>query len=329
MSADTSAKMQIMRAWVEGRLRQPIAPLVPLVPGMGARRYWRVRVRDGATAVLMHAAPEDPTILPPQLRRPAAEIPFLTVTRLLAAHGLPVPEILAVDSAERLILLEDLGDRHLADLPESERPVCYERAIDLVAHVHAIPPGAGLPFDRVFDEEWVGFELSHFREHGLPRASAAAVEPLLRALARAIAGLPRALCLRDYQSQNLMLDPRGRLRILDYQDALQAPPELDLAALLHDSYVPIAPELRSRLVTRYSERSGREVGAEPLALVVLERKLKDFARYRFMATDKGDRRFLPYVEAARASVRAALADLPASLRALARELEPALRTVAA
>jgi len=318
-----------MRAWVEGRLRQPVETLEPLVPGMGARRYWRVRLPGGATAVLMHAAPEDPAILPPQLRRQAPEIPFLTVTRLLAAHGLPVPEVLAADPAERLVLLEDLGDRHVADLPESERTPCYEHAIDLVARVHAIPQGTGLPFDRVFDEEWIGFELAHFREHGLPRASAVAVEPLLRALAAAIAALPRALCLRDYQSQNLMLDARGRLRILDYQDALLAPPELDLAALLHDSYVAIAPELRARLLARYAARAGRPVGAEAFALVVLQRKLKDFARYRFMATDRGDRRFLPYVDAARASVQGALAGLPARLRGLARELEPALRTVAA
>jgi aminoglycoside/choline kinase family phosphotransferase len=320
--------MQRMRAWVEGRLRQPVVALEPLVPGMGARRYWRARLPDGSSAVLMHAAPEDPKILPPQLRRPSAELPFLTVTRLLAAHALPVPEVVAAEPAERLVLLEDVGDLHLADLPEAERPIWYERAIDLLVRVHAIPPGAGLPFDRTFDEEWIGFELAHFREHGLPRASAAAVEPLLRALAAAIAALPRTLCLRDFQSQNLMIDPRARLRILDYQDALLAPPELDLAALLHDSYVALPPELRARLLQRYAERSGRAPARDAFALVVLQRKLKDLARYRFMATDKRDPRFLPYVAAARASVQEALAALPPRLAALARALEPALGAAA-
>jgi aminoglycoside/choline kinase family phosphotransferase len=320
--------MQRMRAWVEGRTRQPVDSVEPLVPGMGARRYWRVRLRDGATLVLMHAAPEDSAILPPQLRRPHAEIPFLTVTRLLARNGLPVPEILAVEPAERLVLLEDLGDVHVADLPEDARAECYGRAIDLVAQVHAIPKQSGVPFDRVFDEEWIGFELAHFLGHGLPRASAAAVEPLLRELGSAIAALPRALCLRDYQSQNLMVDSRGQLRILDYQDALLAPPELDLAALLHDSYVAIAPDLRARLLVRYGERARRRVAPEAFATVVLQRKLKDFARYRFMATDRGDARFLPFVAAARASIAWALEGLPSNLSRLARELAPALEAAA-
>jgi aminoglycoside/choline kinase family phosphotransferase len=121
-----------------------------------------------------------------------------------------------------------------------------------------------------------------------------------------------------------MLDRHGRLRILDYQDALLAPPELDLAALLHDSYVAIAPELRARMLARYAERSGRTLAAEAFALLVLQRKLKDFARYRFMATVKGDPRFLPFAAAARTSVSCALAGLPRRLAALARELEPAL-----
>jgi hypothetical protein len=296
---------------------------------MGARRYWRARLRDGSTAVLMHAAPEDPAILPPQLRREAAELPFVRVTRLLAAHGLPVPEILAVLPAERLVLLEDLGDLHLADVPACEREVWYEQAIDVLARAHAIPPGEGLPFDRVFDAEWVAFELAHFREHGLPRGRAREVEPLLRELALAVAALPRALSLRDFQSQNLLIDSRRRLRILDYQDALLAPPELDLAALLHDSYVALGPELRARLLARYAERSGRAPRPEAFATVVLQRKLKDFARYRFMAAERGDPRFLPYLEAARASVRSALESLPPRLAALAGALEPEFRAAAA
>ncbi len=321
--------MQRACAWVEGQLGHALVALEPLVPGMGARRYWRVRLANAATAVLMHAVPEDPAILPPQLRRAVDELPFVAVTRLLARHGLPVPELYAVEPAERWVLLEDVGDVHLADLPPGSRAPHYERAIDALALAHAIPPGAGLPFDRVFDAGWIGFELRHFREHGVPAARARELEPLLDALAARIAALPRALCLRDYQSSNLMIDPRGRLRVLDYQDALLAPPELDLAALLWDSYVEIDRGQRERLLARWAAQSGRALERGRLALLLVQRKLKDFARYRFMATAKGDARFLRYVEPARAAVLEGLAGLPADLAALARALEPIVRAEAA
>lgn len=329
MRADTLDKMQRACAWVEGCLGRTVLALEALVPGMGARRYWRARLADGATAVLMHAAPEDPAILPPQLRRPSDELPFVVVTRLLARHRLPVPELYAVEPAERWVLLEDLGDVHLADLAPAERGPHYEAAIDTLARAHAIPPGAGLPFDRGFDAEWIGFELRHFREHGVPAARAGALGGLLDALAQRIAALPRALCLRDYQSSNLMIDRSGRLRILDYQDALLAPPELDLAALLWDSYVEIGRERRESLLARWAARSGRALARDRLALLLVQRKLKDFARYRFMATAKGDARFLRYVEPARAAVLEGLAALPPDLAALARELAPIVRTEAA
>ncbi len=329
MRADTPHKMQRACVWVEGQLGRELRALEPLAPGMGARRYWRARLVDGATRVLMHAVPEDPLILPPQLRRASAELPFVTLTRLLARHGLPVPELYAVEPAERWLLLEDLGDVHLADLAPAERAPHYERAIDLLAATHRIPPGEGLPFDRSFDAEWIGFELRHFREHGVPPARARALEPLLDALAARIAALPHALCLRDYQSSNLMLDASGRLRILDYQDALLAPPELDLAALLWDSYVALEHGQRELLLSRWTAQSGRALDRDRLALLVVQRKLKDFARYRFMATTKGDPRFLRYLEPARAAVLEGLAALPHDLAALARELLPLVRAEAA
>jgi aminoglycoside/choline kinase family phosphotransferase len=288
MTTDTGGKMERLCAWVESRLGERPRALEAMAGGAGARRYWRALCSDGRSAVVMHAVPEDPAILPPALRAPGEGLPFVRVTRLLAGHAIPVPEIYAVCEPERWVLLEDLGDTRLCDLGREERDARHEEAIDLLARVHALPPGEGFPFDRSFDEEWIRFELDHFAA-SLPERAAEAARRALDDLARAIAAMPRGLALRDYQSQNLMIDARGRLRVLDYQDALLAPPELDLAALLWDSYVEIAPARREALLARYARAAGRAPDPERFALVSLQRKLKDLGRFRWLSRAKGER----------------------------------------
>jgi hypothetical protein len=316
--------MERARAWIEAARGRAVQSLVALPGGAGQRRYYRARLADGSTAVLMHALPEDPAILPPALRAEAKAIPFLEVTEYLARHGVAVPEIYAVDRGERWVLLEDLGDTHLLDLEPGQRSRRLREAVDLLARVHALPREDALPFRRVFDAEWVRFELRTFAEHGLAERWRAPLGPELDALARAVAALPRVLALRDYQSQNLMVDSQGRLRVLDYQDALCAPPELDLAALVHDSYVELEESERAELVTRYWRARARRGDPAAFALLVVQRKCKDYGRYRVLVERKGDLRYRPYIARATASVLGALAALPPAQHRLAEILREAL-----
>jgi aminoglycoside/choline kinase family phosphotransferase len=288
-----------------------VVALEPMPGGAGARRYWRARFADGETRVLMHALPEDPAILPPALRAVREDLPFATLARFLAAHSVPVPSIEAVDLARRWVLLEDLGSVHLCDLRGNALAQRSAEAIRLLARVHALPRAA-LPYQRCFDAEWIRFELATFQRHGAPRAPADRLEAALAALADWIAALPRAIALRDYQSQNLMIDARGRLRVLDFQDALLAPPELDLAAFLWDSYVERDAAARAALLAAYAgERGAPDRGA--LAALVVQRKCKDLGRYRFVSEHKGDARYASYVPRARDAVLGELHALPAAL----------------
>ena len=316
--------MERARAWIEAARGRAVRSLVALPGGAGQRRYYRAQLADGTSAVLMHALPEDPAILPPALRAEAKTIPFLEVTEYLARHGIAVPEIYAVDRDERWVLLEDLGDTHLLDLDPARRSQRLREAVDLLARVHALPREDALPFRRAFDAEWVRFELRTFAEHGLAERWRAPLAPELDALARAVAALPRVLSLRDYQSQNLMVDSQGRLRVLDYQDALCAPPELDLAALVHDSYVELEEGERAELVTRYWRARARRGDPTAFALLVVQRKCKDYGRYRVLVERKGDLRYRPYIARATASVLGALPALPPGQRRLAEILREAL-----
>ncbi len=235
-----------------------------------------------------------------------------------------MPRIHAVEERDRWVLLEDLGDVHLLDLPAPDRSARLREAIDLLARVHAIPREDALPFRREFDEAWVRFELRTFAEHGVDARWHADLAPELDRLSRAIAALPRVLCLRDFQSQNLMIDRAGRLRLLDYQDALLAPAELDLAALLFDSYLELADAERAELLARYWSARAKAPDATAFALLTVQRKCKDYGRFRFMTQVKRDARYTPFIARARAAVLVSLPQLPAPQRRLAAILEDAL-----
>jgi aminoglycoside/choline kinase family phosphotransferase len=320
------------REWIE-RQRGPLKALEAMPGGAGARRYWRARLQDGHSAVLMLARAEDPRILPPALRGLAPERTFLAVRELLEQRSIPVPELYAVEPSGPWILLEDLGDVRLCDLEDAARAARHAEAIGLLARIHAIeaPSGAELPlpFRRAFDEEWVAFELRLFLDQPLEADTREALGDGFRTLAGHIAGLPRVLCARDYQSQNLMIDGRGRLRLLDFQDAFLAPAVLDLAALLHDSYVEIDAPQRRALLDRYAERSGCAVEPASFAALTVQRKCKDFSRYRFLVYEKRDLRFAPFESRARDAVLGALADLPPGLRGLAAPLRAAFEELRA
>jgi hypothetical protein len=310
------------RDWVERVTDARVCELLAIPGGAGRREYFRVRLADGSTRILMHAAPEDEAILPPALRRRRDRLDFIEITRMLAGHGVPVPEIHAAEPARRWVLLEDLGDRHVADLEGEELRDRLQEAARLLARVHLIPKASGFPFDRAFDREWICFELEHFIEHGGPRALPAEIRPAVAEIAERTAELPRVLCLRDYQSRNLMIDPAGRLRVLDYQDALLAPAELDLAAFLHDSYLELDAALRRVLLSTYESVRGVRVEPSSLAILVVQRKCKDFGRYRYLTEVRGDARFAPYRARARDSILAVLdaAPLSAGARSALRQL---------
>lgn len=313
------------RGWIERACSARVVEHRELVAGAGARRYWRFVLDDARTAILMHAVPERREILPPALRAERDGIPFVEVSEYLERHGAPVPRILAVEPARRWVLLEDLGDRHLCDLGPPELDRRLEQAVDLLVRVHGFPREDALPFRRALDTEWVRFELESFIEHGLLPEQRADFAPELESLAIAVAGLPRTLCLRDYQSQNLMIDGRGCLRILDYQDALMAPRELDLAALLFDSYLDIGPDLRARLLGRYAERTQRAADPAALALLVVQRKCKDLGRFNDLARRGEAARWRGPADRARAAVLDASPQLPPALERLAHLLMKAFR----
>src|SRR6185369_17038487 len=104
-------------------------------------------------------------------------------------------------------------------------------------------------------------ESEHFIGCGLIKrdtvgpATAALLRNAFVKVARKLADQPLSLNHRDYHRWNLMIH-HETVSVIDFQDALMAPCEYDLASLLNDrtTDAAITPALEARLLDYYFDR---------------------------------------------------------------------------
>lgn len=260
--------------------------IIGLTPDASTRKYFRIPWKKRSAIAAVYPEPFDPDIHP-----------YLDVTRLFLAAEIPVPETLAVDGAQGIIVQEDLGDRQLFQVYESaseeECEEFKERAIRLIAKIQKATELAfaskSISSRLAFDEAKLSWELDFFTEHyfkslrreKLRHGEAAELKAELYDLAAELAAAPRVLCHRDYHASNLMIDGRKRLRVVDHQDARMGPATYDLVSFLLDRQPcpPSLAELRHHRLFFLEER--RLLGLSAL-------DPDEFAReFRLMAVQRG------------------------------------------
>ena len=228
------------------------AQRAPLAGDASFRRYDRIR-RDGRSVVLMDAPP------------PRNDVrPFLAIDRLLRAHGLSAPEVLAADARAGLVLLEDFGDdtygRMLAE--GGDEAQLYRLAVDALIHLHRKFRAVGATVPQ-FEEARALREVELLLDWFWPALAGGPAEAALRqsyrtawqAVLPARDAVPRSLVLFDFHIDNLMLLP-GRNGIaacglLDFQDAVLAPVSFDLVSLLEDARRDVPLDLAEALLRHY------------------------------------------------------------------------------
>jgi aminoglycoside/choline kinase family phosphotransferase len=246
----------------------------------------------------------------------------------LSAIGAAVPAIYATDLAAGVLLLEDVGDTFLwdrasASAAEAER--WYRSAIDALLVIHqrgtAHPDRSSIAFKQRFDDRLYPWELEHFVEYGVERRLGAPLEPAARAAMQAsfdamvaeLVTFEQVLCHRDYHSWNILV-AHDRIQIIDFQDALLAPPEYDLASLLTDRITPriVTPAMEARLLSYYWSARGETAGASHrrrYLLTALHRVLKVIGRIHYVALEKQKPAPLAFVPDVVATARRLLAEL--------------------
>jgi N-acetylmuramate 1-kinase len=303
-------------AFLEKRLRSPLR-VSEIAGDASTRRFFRVTSGKRTAVLIVHPEPLNPAG------------PLFSNHRVLASIGLPVPRILGSDPSLGLVLTEDFGDitlqRHLLG-PRGRRGSSggaerlYREACDLIVLLHrkgetALRTGdfaatCALDCDRFL------FELDHFHRHYIighrKMVPGPDDEKVLRAfyadLAEACDRLPRVYCHRDFQSRNLMVR-RGRLHVIDFQDARMGPYTYDAASLLRDSSLDLDKDLVDRMI----DHLGRSLELptdefrRDFDLMALQRNIKDLGTFGYMATVRGRREYLDYVPRTVAFIRHGLA----------------------
>ncbi|OGP29981.1 MAG: hypothetical protein A2038_13815 [Deltaproteobacteria bacterium GWA2_57_13] len=306
--------------------RTRLVSLCPLAGDASSRRYYRAYL-DGASvppsAIVMELSGSSLPLSSEELaifKEPLKELPFLNLHRFLRGLGVRVPELYGHWVEEGILILEDLGDHSLWErvqgLPPAQVLAWYEKAIDQLLLIQIVGSSKRdkdcIAFKQRFDSRLYMWEFEHFLEYGLEkrpgvnisRAEKRLLTDRFTAISQRLANEPPALNHRDYHSWNLMVH-RGEVAVIDFQDALMAPPQYDLASLLNDRETDriIRPDMEQRLYGYYLQKReamgatkvARDEFFEIYVLSVLQRDFKVVGRFYYLELIKGRPEYKKYI----------------------------------
>ena len=277
-------------SWAEARR-------APLAGDASNRRYLRLHLENGETAVLMDAPPE----------KDEDVRPFVRVSEDLRSARLSSPRILAQDTEAGFLLLEDLGDglfaRVVSQEPSLER-ILYTAATDVLLALHDAPVRSDLPAYSpdimtemaALSYRWYLGGLGFAFEEGAARFKEA-FKPLLEATA----GDSDVLIQRDYHAENLLWlpDREGikRVGLLDYQDAMAGHRAYDLVSLLQDARRDVPVEIEEEMLNHYTQASDCDQSAFRTAYHVLgaQRNLRIIGVFARLSLHSAKPHYVDYI----------------------------------
>lgn len=227
---DNDPRLNKAREWLKS-LGENQPRLQAVAGDASARRYFRLS-GPHPSRLLMDSPPQSEPLAP-----------FLEVTRILQAAGLPAPDVLAINAEEGFLLLQDFGDHQLRDAL-SERTVghWWPCVFDLLTRMAAEADATTLPD---YSSAMLQRELDLFPDWYLDRHIGQSLSPrqmavwtsLCEQLIESATGQPQVFVHRDFHSCNLMVTGDCSLGLIDYQDAVYGPVSYDLMSILLDRYI--------------------------------------------------------------------------------------------
>lgn len=189
---------------------------------------------------------------------------YFYFTELFKKHQVNIPEIYKTSKDRRFYLQQDLGGTSLFDMLMAEGHTdevrkYYHKALEQLAKVQWL---AGRETDfyqcfatRQFDEKAIMADLLYFKYyfadlqkiHYDKNLLITEMELLSRELGRI---QPQMLMYRDFQSRNIMLH-EGKVYFIDYQGAMQGPPQYDIASLLWQAKAQLPDTWKEDLLNGY------------------------------------------------------------------------------
>jgi aminoglycoside/choline kinase family phosphotransferase len=279
--------------------------------GGSGRKYYRIRA-ESASMILVKYSPER-----------VENVRFVEIARFLDGAGVQVPKIFLHDPDEGLIWMQDLGDRDLWSFRDEVWPARREKyyaALRTIFRMHHDGTRAfrysGLTTELEFDQQLYLWEQGYFVENclggvfGMDAEQAARYSglPAFQRMAADLAGEPRVLVHRDFQSQNVLWC-EGEALLIDFQGMRPGLAGYDLASLLYDPYVELAREEREELLAYYkrvASENGAAVADQFDAVFdrcAVQRLMQALGAYGFLGLRQGKGEFLRHVPAAKRLLR--------------------------
>jgi len=281
-----------------------------LTQDASTREYFRIEWQSGNAIACVYPEPFV-----------AAEHSYLDVTRVFRDNGLPVAQVFAYDEKLGIIIQEDLGSTILRDVLSSSddrrREDLIDESINLIARIQAATDAASssgsIASKLKFDTEKLLWELDFFRTHyfetlkkrRLTDAEDRELTREFRDLCEELESRARVLCHRDFHAANLMIDPNGKLRIIDHQDARIGSAAYDLVSLLLDRITELPTSewlnakrhlLINQRVSLGFERLDEDEFTYEFRLQTIQRCLKATGTFSFQSVNRGKTYFIPFIK---------------------------------
>jgi aminoglycoside/choline kinase family phosphotransferase len=284
---------------------------ITLAGTAGSRRVY-FRLKEGLRTFIVLVSPSDDV----DFGR------FLRITQFYRLMNFPVPMVYCIDDAAHQVILEDLGDRRLYDLVMAGEPPLelYRKVIhqlvDLQTRCYQFHQECPDIRSRLFDEHDLLWETDYYATQYLQGHRGIAFEgkgangekgavekaglyALFHELARKVDAQPKSIMHRDFQSQNLMIQFDGTVRIIDYQGSRLGSVYYDLASLLLDPYTMLSDADIDELLRYYHAKSLNPLPYEDMfrqfLLAASQRVMQALGAYCFLSRHKGLPQFQAYI----------------------------------
>lgn len=189
---------------------------------------------------------------------------YFYFTELFRKHEVNVPEVYAISKDRKSYLQQDLGSTSLFDMLRKDGLTDgvraeYRKALDQLAKLQWIA-GRHADFNQCFstkqfDEKAILADLQYFKYYFADlhkvHYDRSLVMDEMESLSKELGRMqPLTLMYRDFQSRNILLH-EGKVWFIDFQGAMQGPPQYDLASLLWQAKAGLPPAWREDLLNGY------------------------------------------------------------------------------
>lgn len=196
-----------------------------------ARKYYRVHTSNQERAILMDDNNQNSTIHK-----------FIKIDNILKGINIKVPTIMAADTKNKLLLLEDFGNKDLAMALQANNEITtLKPAIDILIQIYT--KASSSPDIRLMDDTFIINDFRLFLDWYMPAVLGVELTKqqrqefldLIHELLPMSLQIPPSIVLWDYHANNIMIPDDGdKYGIIDFQDALWGPSVYDLVSLIED-----------------------------------------------------------------------------------------------